>query len=338
MRLSLEAAMCRGDAFTGTELRRLLQHPVLAPMLCSLILVGPGDLTGYAVDGGQSLEAYDDTVRPVGDKDLLKIAHAHDLLTAGYWQEWQRECFQRERIQPFKQVFRELYVLTAAERADGIKSQRYAGHQVNPKQALALLGRRGWVGNPNDGDVRRTFHDAGISADVSFDYGYTTPAEAEGLTIDAIVFTKRGDWKPLPLTEVCPRVFSEAMRDLDLVVSVAHQGGVDPEASASTVEMRTTLLREACALMKLENVRLVGNHALIDGHLANYSVHLGSASVHRQPGGQLCIVPVHSQHRGRVFLPFADDDPRTAEVLSKVLLLSKDTEIKDPVILEQIYA
>ena len=338
MRLSLEAAMCRGDAFTGTELRRLLQHPVLAPMLRSFILVGPGDLTGYAVDGGQSLEAYDDTVRPVGDKDLLKIAHAHDLLTAGYWQEWQRECFQRERIQPFKQVFRELYVLTAAEKADGIKSQRYAGHQVNPKQALALLGRRGWVGNPNDGDVRRTFHDAGISADVSFDYGYTTPAEAEGLTIDAIVFTKRGDWKPLPLTEVCPRVFSEAMRDLDLVVSVAHQGGVDPEASASTVEMRTTLLREACALMKLENVCLVGNHALIDGHLANYSMHLGSASVHRQPGGQLCIVPVHSQHRGRVFLPFADDDPRTTEVLSKVLLLSKDTEIKDPVILEQIYA
>ena len=339
MRLSLEAAMCRGDLFTGTELRRLLQHPVLAPMLRSLVLVGPGDVCGYAVDGGQSLEAFDDTVRPVGGKDTLKIAHAHDLLTAGHWQDWQHECFQRERIQPFKQVFRELYVLTAAEKADGsVKSQRYAGHQVNPKQALALLGKRGWVGNPNEGDVRRTFHDAGVSAALSFDYGYTTPAEAEGLTIDDVVFTKRGEWKPLPLTEVCPRVFSEAMRDLDLVVSVAHQGGVDPEASASTVEMRTTLLREACALMKLANVRLQGNFALIDGHLANYSVHLGSASVHRQPGGQLCIVPVHSQHRGRVFLPFADDDPRTAEVLSKVLLLSKDTEIKDPVILEQIYA
>ena len=81
-----------------------------------------------------------------------------------------------------------------------------------------------------------------------------------------------------------------------------------------------------------------GSHALIDGQLATYSVHLGSAVVHKQPGGHLCIVPVHSQHRGRIFLPFADDDPRTAEVLSKVLLLSKDTEIKDPVILEQIYA
>jgi hypothetical protein len=45
---------------------------------------------------------------------------------------------------------------------------------------------------------------------------------------------------------------------------------------------------------------------------------------------------VHSQHRGRLFLPFADDDPKTAEVLSKVLLLAQDSRIQDPTILEQI--
>jgi hypothetical protein len=72
--------------------------------------------------------------------------------------------------------------------------------------------------------------------------------------------------------------------------------------------------------------------------LGAYSVHLGSGIVHRQPGGALCIVPVHSQHRGRLFLPFADDDPRTAEVLSKVLLLARDTAIKDPAILAQLLA
>jgi len=55
-----------------------------------------------------------------------------------------------------------------------------------------------------------------------------------------------------------------------------------------------------------------------------------------QPGGALCIVPVHGQHRGRLFLPFADDDPRTAEVVSKVVLLARDADIKDPSILEQI--
>lgn len=48
------------------------------------------------------------------------------------------------------------------------------------------------------------------------------------------------------------------------------------------------------------------------------------------------LVPVHSQHSGRMFRPFANDDPKTTEVLSKVLLLSRDKEIKDPIILEQI--
>ncbi len=47
---------------------------------------------------------------------------------------------------------------------------------------------------------------------------------------------------------------------------------------------------------------------------------------------------MHSQHRGRIFLPFADDDPKTAEVLSKVLLLARDRVIKDPNLLSQIRA
>lgn len=39
------------------------------------------------------------------------------------------------------------------------------------------------------------------------------------------------------------------MRDLDLVVSVAHRGGVDPQASASTVEVNSLLVEETCRLL-----------------------------------------------------------------------------------------
>jgi hypothetical protein len=234
-------------------------------------------------------------------------------------------------------VFRELYVLTAAETADSTHSHRYAGHQIQPRQALALLGARGWVANDEDG-VQRTFHAAGLTTTVSFLGTGGTPAEVEGLTLDAVEFSRRGEWQALPLDAIPPRLFSEVMRDLDLVVSVAHRGGVDPEATASTVEIRASLVRETCTLLKLDNVTLRGAHALVAGQLGSYSVHLGSGVVHRQPGGALCIVPVHSQHRGRLFLPFADDDPRTAEVLSKVLLLARDMTIKDPVILTQLLA
>lgn len=169
-----------------------------------------------------------------------------------------------------------------------------------------------------------------------FEDYFLTPADVEGLTIASVLFHTRDGWKPIPLADVPPRVFSEAMRDVDLVVSVAHRGGVDPEASESTVEMRAALVRDTCDLLAIDNVRLNDRHALIDGRLGSYSVHLGSAVVHRLPGGHLCIVPVHAQHRGRLFLPFADDDPKTAEVVSKVCMLARDHEIKDPTILEQI--
>ena len=45
---------------------------------------------------------------------------------------------------------------------------------------------------------------------------------------------------------------------------------------------------------------------------------------------------IHSQHRGRIFLPFVDEDPKTAEIMSKIILFAEDTKIKDPFILEQI--
>lgn len=63
---------------------------------------------------------------------------------------------------------------------------------------------------------------------------------------------------------------------------------------------------------------------------------LGSTVVQRQPGGAECVAPVHQQQRGCLFLPFVDDEPRTAEVISKGLLLARDAEIKDPTVRDQL--
>ncbi|MEM8780535.1 MAG: DUF5724 domain-containing protein, partial [Cyanobacteria bacterium P01_G01_bin.49] len=333
MKISLEEAMCRGDNFTASELQQLCNHPVLSPILTQLVFMGEGEI-GYPIEQGKALQNHQGEIQTI-QSNYLRVAHPYDLLKTDEWHLWQQECFAKERQQPFKQIFRELYLLTPAEQATKTLSNRYEGHQVNPRQALALLGKRGWVTCPEEG-VRKTFHKEGISVWLFFLEGFYTPAEVDGLTLEGISFTKRGEWKSLNLEEVSPRLFSEVMRDLDLVVSVAHQGGVDPEASLSTVEMRSTLVRETSRLLKLNNVQLQNSHVLIKGKLGSYSVHLGSAVVHRQPGGSICIIPVHSQHRGRLFLPFADDDPKTAEVVSKVLLLAKDQDIKDPTILEQL--
>ncbi len=331
VRKSLEAMMSRGDEFSGAELGQLMVHPLLSPFLTRLVLVGEG-VIGYPVKDGKALEDHAGKLEPVKKGEKLRIAHSADLFATGEWDRWQHDLFARERVQPFKQIYRELYLLTDQERADGNASHRYSGQQVQPRQGAALLNSRGW----STESYTRTFHEAGIRVTFTVKWSGGTALDVEGWTIEDIRFYRRNEWKPMPLAEVPPRVFSEAMRDLDLVVSVAHMGQVDPEASASTVEMRASLLRETTQLLKMSNVRIEKNHAIVDGQLGQYTVHLGSGTVHRMPGGSVCIVPVHAQQRGRLFLPFADDDPRTAEVTSKILLLARDNEIQDPTILQQL--
>lgn len=346
MRSTLEASMCRGEHFNAREILDLLAHPVLSRLLQQLIIVRDTDsaIMGYPLRSEDdreprlSLRDYAGSVSAIESAATdLRLAHPHDLWLVKTWHAWQHECFTVGRTQPFKQVFRELYVCTNNEtrHGDDALSQRYHGHQVQPRQAHALLGQRGWIVDYEEG-VRRTFHAEKLTAIVSFIHGVYTPSEVEGLTVGDVFFHQRDNYKPIALASVPPRVFSEAMRDLDLMVSVAHSGGVDPEASASTVEMRSALASETCTLLGIENVTFKSSHALIAGALGRYSVHLGSAVVHRQPGGALCIIPVHSQHRGRIFLPFADSDPKTSEVITKIITLARDHEIKDPSILEQI--
>ncbi len=345
----LETALVTRSTFEGHEIAGLMRHPILGPSLGRVVFTevrdpaeeSTGDAgvrapaIGYVTADGKKLSSPSGKAAPMEANATYALAHATDLLSTGNWHAWQKDCFDEGRVQPIKQVFRELYPITAEEAENGKRSRRYAGHQVNPRQGVALLGGRGWVVRPGDG-VSKTYHSADLVAWLTSEESFYIPADVEGLTFDEVYFTRRGEYKPIALETVPPRLFSETMRDLDLVVSVAHQGGVDPEASASTIEMRAALMREACRLLELDNVEVKEAHAVIRGERAKYSIHLGSAQARVVGSVALAIVAVHSQHRGRIFLPFADDDPRTAEVLSKTLMLARDKEIQDPSILKQI--
>jgi hypothetical protein len=46
------------------------------------------------------------------------------------------------------------------------------------------------------------------------------------------------------------------MRNVDLAVSVAHAGVVDPETSHSTIEMREAILSFVLPLFRLNNVKI----------------------------------------------------------------------------------
>ena len=330
-RKMLEEAMEDGTEFYGYEIENLMTNPVIVPILKSLVFKMGNDL-GYYVD--KKLKSAKKKSVAVKDDSLLKIAHCFDLFESGEWATYQKDIFDRELRQPFKQVFRELYVKTVDEKGRD-KSLRYAGHQVQPAKTVALLKTRRWIIDGEEG-LEKVYYKENIIAKIFALADWFSPADIEAPTLEEVQFFDRKTFKPILIDDVPDLIFTEVMRDLDLVVSVAHIGDVDPEASHSTIEMRKAIVEFNCKLFKLKNVTFTENHALIKGERAEYSIHLGSGLVHQKAGSAINVLPVHSQHRGRVFLPFIDDDPKTAEIMAKVLLFAQDDKIKDVFILEQI--
>ena len=319
-RLSLEQAMLSQTLFTAAELAKILEHPVVKAMLSKLVLFNPEtQASGFWQDG--KLLSPEGTLTPLKATDKLLIAHPSHLFYAVQWDLYQKYLFDKEIKQPFKQVFRELYIPTKDELETSNRSERYQGHQVQPQKTVALLRGRGWTVNYEEG-LQKVYHKEGFRATIYAAADWYTPSDVEAPTLEYVVFYNLKDGKEVPMKEINPVIFSEVMRDVDLVVSVAHVGGVDPEASHSTMQMRGALARESARLFKLQNVEVKERYILVKTEHGDYSLHLGSGMISKS-GLQINVVAVQSQHRGRVFLPFVDDDPKTAEIISKMKLLAE---------------
>ena len=218
----------------------------------------------------------------------------------------------------------------------GLKASRmFAGNQIQPQKTVGCLRGRRWVADYEDG-LQKIYYKENIIARIYALADWFSPSDVEAPTLEWVEFSDRKTFMPLTIEQVPDLIYSEVMRDVDLAVSVAHAGGVDPETSHSTIEMRRAIVEFNLPLFGLKNVTLKDSHALIDGTRARYSVHLGSGAAHQEGGAMLNILPVHSQKRGKLFLPFVDEDPKTAEIMSKIVLLAEDKKIKDPFILDQI--
>ena len=337
-RQMLEQAMEDRTAFEVWELLDLFKNPVAAPILKPLIVMPVQEdqakppCLGFLTENG--IVDYQGKLTPVRSEDALLIAHPVDLYREGHWSEYQKLLFEKQLKQPFKQVFREFYVKLSEELEKG-ESMLFSGNQIQPQKTVGALRGRRWVADYDDG-LQKSYYKENIVARIYAMADWFSPGDIEAPTLEWVVFLDRKTGKTMKIKEIPDVIYSEVMRDVDLAVSVAHAGGVDPEASHSTIEMRRALVECNLALFRIKNVKVEGNFAVIKGKLGEYTVHLGSGVVHQMGNAMLYVVPVHSQHRGRIFLPFVDEDPKTAEIMSKILLFAEDTKIKDPGILGQI--
>ena len=343
-RKMMEESMESQTLFTVDEGSMLYANPVVRAILAPLVFVSVGtlgfmEMQEHAAQGqpgniSPCLVSYDGTRTPLKGTDLLRIAHPLDLYRQGVWHGYQKYLFDNCVRQPFKQVFRELYVKLPEEQGQKY-SRMFAGNQIQPQKTVAVLRGRRWIADYEEG-LQKVYYKEDIIARIYALADWFSPSDVEAPTLEWVEFSDRKTFESLEIDKVPDLIYSEVMRDVDLAVSVAHAGGVDPETSHSTIEMRRAIVEFNLPLFGISNVTLKDSHAMIKGARGEYTVHLGSGVIHQAGGAMLNILPVHSQSRGRLFLPFVDEDPKTAEIMSKIVLLAEDRKIKDPSILEQI--
>ncbi|MDQ1068255.1 DUF4132 domain-containing protein [Streptomyces canus] len=372
-RARVEALMSAGREWPYDEWCRYYRdHPVTGVLVRGLIWefrdVGDADGEWRAEVPGPMAEPPGEPERSVprdGGRTRVRLWHPIRA-SVDEVRAW-RERLVAERLrQPFKQAFREIYLLTPAEEETGVYSNRFAAHIVHYPQLYALFKERGWQANFlgrheggydgraraefGDGEWRACFHHEPAADD---DGGGYAPEHA---ATDQVRFERRDGrrWREVPLAEAPPLVFSEAMRDVDLFVGVTSIAA-DPDwtdrgedrhaaywrtttfgALTASAEVRREALERILPRLRIAGrCSLDGRFLVVRGDLTTYRIHLGSANILMQPDdAYLCVVPSRGKGTGKVFLPFEDD--RLSLILSKAFLLAADTKITDETILRQI--
>ncbi len=370
--------------------QRYIDHPVLGQMARRLIwrfddgeqralgALLPG-ITGAPLsrDGVESR-----VVDPI-DRDIAWLSTS---TTVRLWHplgntpdvvlEWRRWLDRHGVVQPFKQAHREIYILTDAERATRVYSNRFAAHVLRQHQFAALCRERGWQYRlQGDFDGANTPNRAlprwqlGVEFLVNAPTDRTAAVAGSGIYqyvfTDQVSFYRNGDasgthFGPtrVPLDEVPALAFSEVMRDLDLFVGVCSIGN-DPmwgdqgvpeyvdywrtfslNELSESAKMRRTVLEGLIPRLKIaDRLKLEDPFLVVRGDLATYKIHLGSTNVLMEPGSRyLCIVPARSHFTASRSDVWLpfEGDGALAIIVSKALLLAADKTITDPVILAQL--
>ena len=242
---------------------RYLNHPLVGTIARRLIWkFSTGDRSASAIwlDGrivgsdNKALDWLDDSTTV----ELWHPIHAESESVL----EWRQWLMDHEIRQPFKQAYREIYLLTDAERNTQVYSNRYAAHILRQHQFNSLCAAKGWkyalrlMVDDTFPPATKILPQWGLRAEywvegIGDQYGTDTNETGTYLylTTDQVRFYRMeavenrahaggggysaqrlhgiGNAEPLPLEEIPPLVFSEIMRDVDMFVGVASVGN-DP--------------------------------------------------------------------------------------------------------------
>lgn len=291
--------------------------------------------------------------------------------TTEHVMEWRNKLENLEVKQPFKQAYREVYLLTDAEINTRSYSNRMAAHLLKQHQFNALAALRGWkfsLMGAFDNGIDSEMATIDLKAHKMQAQFWINELNAEDaindtgiwmyVATDQVRFVNV-DSEPIDLLEIPNIIFSEIMRNVDLFVGVASVGN-DPEWRDNggvpqyrdywtnysfgdlneIAKTRKVILEKLLPRLKICKVAKVeGKFLVVRGSVRTYKIHIGSTNILMEPNDQyLCIVPDRNTPKSpnNVFLPF-EGDRGLSLVLSKAFLLADDDKVTDKTILSQIH-
>ena len=333
-----------------------LEHPFLSRYASKLIWWFDDQQTGILSEG-QVLDV-DQNPIDVSQYQTVKLWHPiySDLETVTAWRTY---ILDEEIKQPFKQAYREIYVVTDAEITTNVYSNRFAAHVLYQHQFTALAKTRDWSytlqgafdshNTPTKSipkfKMAAQFWVEPISDDMGGSGIYTYVAS------DQVRF--HTGMEVLEMADVPKIVFSEIMRDVDLFVGVASIGNNPQWEDAGerrnywhnysfgklseTAKTRKAVLERIVPKLKIADRCVIEDKFLVvEGKIRRYKIHLGSGNILMTPNDQyLCIVPSSRNAKSKIFLPF-DNDRTLSIIISKAFLLYDDDKITDTTITRQI--
>jgi hypothetical protein len=352
------------------------RHPVLRVFGRSLIWnveLGDQIRAGIAVGEAASFVAVDGDTFTATDDARVTLWHPI-AAEEGASAAWRSALFERRLVQPVRQAFREVYRLAPEERGSRHYSTRFAGYLLRHQPLRGLFKRRGWrspglyvwdAGGPDVAVASRAFAGFGIRAELRYRPEWTEealdgiPGAYQLVGTDQLRFYREGkkEADALALEDVPALVVSEAMRDLDLFVSVCSVA-LDPawrdvgdeqlrhrwreHAFGELVESarirRDVLAYVLPELSIADRCKVYDRDLVVDGRRATYRIHIGTGQVRVDPHGSPLVIPerrVGGRELADLFLPVEADDTLTA-VLNTAFLLANDDAVTDPAFLSQL--
>ncbi len=358
----LEDGILEYARFLKNYLNHGVGYQITSTLIWNIINSKDIDVGIWCADHWETVEG---KVINTNDDTNIQLWHplnsGRDLVVA-----WRQYLLDHKIKQPFKQAYREVYVVTPPEVNTKTYSNRMAAHIIKQHQLNALAAGRGWkhtlIGAWDHGSdciVRKQLPKYDINCQFWLvDEGYSDDTTDAGVMLylgtDQVRFEKEGS--PMDVEDVPKIVFSETMRDVDLFVGVASVGN-DPEWSDNqgdsqrrsywasysfgdlieVAKTRKEVLQILVPRLKISDVaKIEDKWLLVKGKIRSYKIHLGSTNILMTPNDQyLCIVPDGRKKDAKVFLPF-EGDRGLSIIISKALLLADDDKIKDQTIVRQI--